>query len=218
MKKSLIISTILCVSAMGMVSTKMVGAAYNPTSWIGKQNAIYFYEKTNPFYELTNFFHLKPNRLQPDRGHKLIIDGQQWRSTEHYFQAQKFILFPAIYNQILNADSASKAVDIAQQNLKYVRPDWHKADRWGMAPKDKAMMRALWEKFTQNPDLRDKLLETGTRTLIEDSSDDDYWGRGSNGMGRNQLGQMLMYIRYLLIKGLQPGTQNSYLPAGAARY
>jgi len=56
-------------------------------------------------------------------------------------------------------------------------------------------------KFAQNPDLRKKLLATGTEELVEGNTwHDNYWGDCScpeckNIKGRNQLGITLMRVR-----------------------
>src|SRR5438477_9908570 len=44
-----------------------------------KTGEIRFYDRSKPYFEFTNF----DMRL-------IIIDGEQWPSTEHFFQAQKF--------------------------------------------------------------------------------------------------------------------------------
>jgi N-glycosidase YbiA len=187
--------------------------AVSQASWSGKANAIYFYGKTAPYYAFTNFFHLKPQR-----GHGLAIDGKNWRSTEHYFQAQKFIYNQGLYNQIFNANTSRDAFTLAQQNSAYVRPDWVTPDASGLAPRDYAMLRALWAKFSQNADLQRLLLGTGNKTLIEDSPLDEYWGRGAHWQGRNHLGQMLMYVRWCLNRHVVPSAQNPYRPRGATAY
>ena len=53
---------------------------------------IRFYEKGDDFYEFTNFWECD----------KLVIDGQRWRTTEHYFQAMKFAAFPQLVEQCRN--------------------------------------------------------------------------------------------------------------------
>ena len=53
---------------------------------------IRFYEKNDDFYEFTNFWECD----------KLVIDGQRWRTTEHYFQAMKFAAFPQLVDQCRN--------------------------------------------------------------------------------------------------------------------
>lgn len=57
------------------------------------------------------------------------------------------------------------------------------------------MLETLYAKFTQHPDLTDKLLETGNARLVEHTENDSYWGDGGDGSGKNMLGQLLMEIR-----------------------
>ncbi|CAF4077890.1 unnamed protein product, partial [Rotaria sordida] len=52
-------------------------------------------------------------------------------------------------------------------------------------------------KFQQHPKLKQLLLSTGNRTLVEHTINDSYWGDGS---GRNQLGITLMKVRDYLKK------------------
>lgn len=50
----------------------------------GRAITIKFYHSHNPYYEFTNFYKGKP----------IVIDGISWKTTEHYFQAQKFVYNP----------------------------------------------------------------------------------------------------------------------------
>jgi predicted NAD-dependent protein-ADP-ribosyltransferase YbiA (DUF1768 family) len=60
------------------------------------------------------------------------------------------------------------------------------------------MSDLLWQKF-QDPDLADRLRATRTRKLIEGNWwGDTYWGV-SDGVGENQLGELLMRIRTKLL-------------------
>lgn len=224
MNKSIVLS-LLSITSLGITQTVTPAASsHSNNSWQHKSNAIYFYNKTDPYYCFTNFFHLNPKK----RGHRLDIDGHTWRSSEHYFQAQKFNYkhqnahtnnqVTSTFHAILNAKTARDAFNIAQTHAHLVRRDWHTVDANGLTTADRTMMRALWEKFTQNPQLHKDLIATGKKTLIEDSPYDAYWGRGKNWDGHNQLGQMLMYIRWLFNKNYTPGTQHSFKPFGAAKY
>ena len=56
------------------------------------------------------------------------------------------------------------------------------------------MRIALKEKFTQHPKLGERLVKTGNKKLIEDSSKDDYWGGAIPG-SKNMLGILLMELR-----------------------
>ena len=57
------------------------------------------------------------------------------------------------------------------------------------------MIKALQAKFTQHKDLKDILLSTGAKTLIEDAKNDKVWGVGRDGKGQNLLGKALMQVR-----------------------
>ena len=59
------------------------------------------------------------------------------------------------------------------------------------------MKRICIAKFEQNPDLKEKLLATGNKTLIEGTWwKDTFWGIDlKTGQGQNHLGQILMEIR-----------------------
>jgi ribA/ribD-fused uncharacterized protein len=78
-----------------------------------------------------------------------------------------------------------------------VMPNWNKN-------KVIIMRNVLLNKFGSNPNLADKLLETGDAFLIEDSKTDSYWGIGRKGGGQNQLGKCLMDVRKL-IRGKRDG-------------
>lgn len=62
------------------------------------------------------------------------------------------------------------------------------------------MYDVLYAKFTQNPELKEALLETGDETLVEATTwHDRYLGictcPSCRGVGRNQLGYTLMKLR-----------------------
>ncbi|CAF1495664.1 unnamed protein product, partial [Rotaria sordida] len=54
------------------------------------------------------------------------------------------------------------------------------------------MFKGCLTKFQQHPKLKQLLLSTGDRTLVEHTINDSYWGDGGDGSGRNQLGITLM--------------------------
>lgn len=70
----------------------------------------------------------------------------------------------------------------------YLRQDWNKV-------KDNIMYEICLAKFQQNPELKQKLLETGNKELIEGNMwHDKYWGIYKN-QGKNKLGKILMKVR-----------------------
>ena len=141
-------------------------------------DTIYFYVKGKPYYEFTNFYIGKP----------IEIDGLSWQTSEHYFQAQKFIEHPRIMDQVRSADGPRAAVDKARENSRSKRSDWESV-------KDDVMRKALHAKFTQSKKLKELLLGTSGRKLVERSPVDKYWGDGGDGSGENNLGKQLMELR-----------------------
>lgn len=61
--------------------------------------------------------------------------------------------------------------------------------------KEKIMYNILLNKFTQNPDIKQKLLESGLRPIIYSSKSDYFWGIGDNNTGYNKLGKSLEKLR-----------------------
>ena len=59
------------------------------------------------------------------------------------------------------------------------------------------MGRALYLKFSQNQELKEKLLSTEDKILIEKSDTDSYWGGTIEGSA-NKLGILLMETRSTL--------------------
>lgn len=56
------------------------------------------------------------------------------------------------------------------------------------------MKKALIYKFSQNPDMLKKLIQTGSDKLVEYSMKDPYWG-GMLENSKNRLGALLMELR-----------------------
>lgn len=121
------------------------------------------------------------------------LDGKEWKTAEHYFQAMKFPSDPAYQEEIRTAATAAKAKTLGSTTEKVVRPDW---DTY----KEEVMKKVLKAKFTdpKNKALLDKLLATGNRPLVEANTADSYWGYGRTKKGKNRMGILLMELRSAL--------------------
>jgi ribA/ribD-fused uncharacterized protein len=139
---------------------------------------IYFFTKADPYFELSNF---APYGFEDD--------GAYWPTVEHYFQAQKFTGpgSEAYRERIRLAHSPKDAKTLGQSRALPLRADWEQV-------KESIMLHALHKKFS-HPKLREILLSTKQRPLIENSPYDRYWGIGKDGSGRNRLGVLLMQVR-----------------------
>jgi ribA/ribD-fused uncharacterized protein len=141
-------------------------------------NKIRFYNRDELYYEFTNFY---PCRV--------YIDGKTWPTTEHYFQAQKFVGTPYL-EKIRKLPTPRDAFQLSRdpQVSRWRRVDWESV-------KDEIMLKALRVKFSDSVHLRNMLRGTGEKELIEHTSNDSYWGDGGNGTGQNKLGKLLMEVR-----------------------
>ena len=120
------------------------------------------------------------------------IKGKTWPTSEHYFQAQKFKGTPR-ESRIRKVPSPMKAAQLGRSRKYKLRPDWEKV-------KDSVMYEAVRSKFTQYKELQELLLSTGEAKIIEHTENDNYWGDGGDGKGKNKLGKILMKIREELVK------------------
>lgn len=114
----------------------------------------------------------------------VCYEGLNFFNNEAAFQAQKCV----------NPSDRSLFCDLNPSQAKKLgrsinlRKDWEQI-KFGV------MSDIVRCKFTQNPDLADKLLATGDAYLEEGNTwGDRVWGT-VNGSGRNLLGQILMTVR-----------------------
>lgn len=122
--------------------------------------------------------------------HHLFLKDNVWKTSEHYFQAQKFA-GTEYEEKVRSAHSPKEAAELGRNQKFPLRKDWE-------AVRDDIMREALRAKFTQNKELKEILLETGDAHLIEHTANDSYWADGGDGSGQNMLGKLLMELRETL--------------------
>ena len=138
--------------------------------------SIKFYATGDLYGEFSNFA-LFPFKL----------DGKIWLTSEHYFQAQKFV-DEAYREKIREAKSPLIAAWLGRSRTVPLRPDWEDI-------KTDVMRRAVRAKLEAHEELIRTLLSTSNQEIIEDAKGDSFWGCGVNGKGKNWLGKILMEIR-----------------------
>lgn len=146
---------------------------------------LYFYSNRDPQYGCFSNF----------SNHSFQLDNLNWPTSEHYFQAQKFV-DTEHYIKVQKAKSPSIAAKLGRDRSLPLRKDWEEV-------KEDAMYEAIKAKFNQNKDIKDVLLSTGNQELVEDSPTDYYWGVGADRTGRNRLGVLLMRLRDELNQEIQ---------------
>lgn len=168
----------------------MIGGA--ASLLVPPDNRILYFGRDRDQFRFLSHFHPSP----------IVIDGEAWRTVEHYYQAQKSAdpaykaairaaINPGLAKRLAAPPSAPRR--ISQQSWfrkhgKQPRPDWHDV-------KLVIMRRADHAKFAQNLELAARLLATGDAELVEDSPGEPYWGTGPDGAGLNWAGRVLMEVR-----------------------
>lgn len=111
-------------------------------------------------------------------------DGLLYRNSEAAFQAAK----------TMDKKMRKVFTELSPSSAKYLgrhiqlRGDWEDV-------KDNIMYEIVYNKFSNNLDLRNLLHDTGDSELVEGNWwNDKYWGM-CNGEGQNKLGKILMRVR-----------------------
>lgn len=140
---------------------------------------ISFYDPVDEYFEFSNFY-----------PRSIIVDNIKWKTSEHYYQAQKF-------QYKVDRDIIKKVVTPEEAFLLSRSLNSKHVENWS-AIRVSIMKRVLYIKFTTHQDLNTILLNTQNRLIQEKSSLDDFWGIGSDGQGKNMLGILLMELRNTL--------------------
>ncbi len=145
---------------------------------------IYFYgTRAKPYGCFSNFSR-----------HGFDLDGAWWATSEHYFQAQKFINTDAEWaEKICGAKTPKEAAKMGRDRSHPLRSDWEDV-------KDSIMEKAVLKKFSTHDALGEILINTGDELIVENAPGDYYWGCGKDGSGKNKLGEILMKVRETLRK------------------
>ncbi|RXE57537.1 NADAR family protein [Acetivibrio mesophilus] len=141
--------------------------------------AIMFYKVNDEYGCFSNF-----------SKHGFELNGKCWSTSEHYFQAQKFA-GTEYEEEIRLSATPMEAANLGRDRNKPLRNDWEQV-------KDSIMKEAVLAKFKTHDDIREILISTEDKEIIEKTTSDYYWGCGSNGTGKNMLGKILMEVRTIL--------------------
>ena len=144
-----------------------------------KEPLLFNAAKIQAFKELDNRF---PARF--------TLDGKEWPSVEHYYQAMKFPTLPEFQEEIRLLPTATAAAKLGKTKdpAKPIRADWKEQ-------REQIMAKAINAKFDQNPALQKLLFSTYPRPLVFADANDAFWGYGRTKMGTNKLGALLVQYR-----------------------
>ncbi len=136
-------------------------------------------------------------------------DDIDYQTAEHYMMAEKARLFnsPEILDQILKSKHPGAAKKLGREIQNFSETQW-------LQKRFEIVVKGNVLKFSQNDALRQYLLSTGNRILVEASPIDKIWGIGlaandanvshpKRWPGLNLLGFALMEARQMILDGTE---------------
>lgn len=130
-----------------------------------------------------------------------VVERIEYKTAEHWMMAKKALLFndSEVFEKILLAKSPAEAKKLGRQIKNYNEAIW-------LANRYEIVKQGNIHKFSQNLDLKEYLLQTNARVLVEASPVDAIWGIGmasdnedvnfpEKWKGLNLLGFALMEVR-----------------------
>ena len=133
-----------------------------------------------------------------------VVDGKKYICAEQYMMEQKALLFNNydIAEKIMATENPSEHKSLGREIVGFNDVEWDKF-------KYEFVFKANLAKFSQNIELKEFLLSTGSKILVEASPYDQIWGIGLSATdekatnpaqwrGQNLLGMALMQVRALL--------------------
>ena len=137
--------------------------------------------------------------------HSIQVEEKTFPTTEHYFMFHKALSMDdqTTANRILRAKTPSEVKSLGRQVKNFNEKLW-------VENREKIMFNALLLKAKQYPLIKEKLLETCGKVIVEASPYDTVWGIGLNKeseksnhpecwKGKNLLGKAWMKVREVLL-------------------
>ena len=154
-------------------------------------NMVCFFGENNKNGYLSNFYPVE-----------FKMDGETFISSEQAFMFKKAIYFKDNHNAslILKAHTPKEAKALGRKVRNFNQDEWSRVS-------SDIMEEVLICKFSQNNDIKKKLVDTGDSELVEASPYDRIWGVGVRitdaldkrmWKGQNKLGKALTNVRELI--------------------
>jgi len=135
------------------------------------------------------FFSLPYEVFNNWSAHSVTIWNRTFPTAEHAYQYAKFSdADPAVAQQIASAISPWLAFQLSRKHRNLTPASWNEK-------KVSVMTEIITAKIEQHPDVKDRLIKTGIRKIVENSPWDSFWGIGPSGDGTNMVGVIYMQLR-----------------------
>lgn len=165
---------------------------------LGKEDFVFFWGHTDRNTEIGK------NCLSQWYSRPFIVDGLCYNCMEQFLMAEKARLFgdEEVEAKIMSESNQKVIKKLGRQVHGYDDAVWAKV-------RQQISVRGNYEKFSQNEDLKEYILSTGDKILVEASPKDNIWGIGldefsldapkpEHWKGTNILGFALMEVREII--------------------
>ena len=180
-----------------VAALEKAGAAGEKLRVSGREvEAVFFHKPSEPHGYLSNWY---PSPFD--------LDGVHYSSAEQYIMYQKCVIFgdAVSADAVLATDDPKQQQAIGRHAKGYIEKVW-------AGQRSLVAVRGLFAKFSQNGELKMKLLNTGDAWLVECAHGDTTWACGirlneperfdaGKWRGQNVLGFALMEVRAILRAG-----------------
>lgn len=139
---------------------------------------------------------------------EIVVDSIKYSCCEQLMMSEKARLFgdEDALKKIMQSDDPSVQKSFGRKVKNFNKKEWDTVARH-------IVFKANYAKFSQHEDLKNKLLETGDKIIVEASPYDTIWGIGlgcnddrvldpNQWRGTNWLGEEIMKVREFLKNGL----------------
>lgn len=167
-------------SLLESCGVKLSGSAYThvnyPNSNRNCETKVLFRGHTHP---LSNFYPVE-----------MKVGNEVFKSSEAAYQHRKA--------QTMGAEECARKIQKSDRGVTAMRlASKIKTDREWSTKKLSVMDSILMEKLRVCPNVRKALQNSGSKELVEDTPH-EFWGRGRQGNGQNELGKLWMRLRTVL--------------------
>lgn len=157
--------------------------------WIKDKRKVWWINQDPEVRPLCNFSK-HPVKIKFDFGAGEV----EVKTSEAYFQAAKFFKTdPNWATKILEETNPANTKRMGNSREHEIDPDWQN----GMSVQ--RMLEVLFAKYRQHQEVRDALILTEDKMIIERADWDSVWGDGPDGNGKNYLGKCWMFIRSVML-------------------
>lgn len=205
-----------CRKAWYMIPEDSASPVHKPLTIQSEPNKIVFFNTIKGEYSAFSTFY------EANFTYKEIT----WKSIEHAYNSMKFFhttgnekiddLLYQFASTIRKAPTPFAAKKLGESRQLPIRKDWNSITSNNYMVKEEFMYDIVYARVKADSEIRKLLLGTGNSLISEGSTDNDFWSLGTDGKGKNALGEVYMLVRDKIREEMRAGCSQGELCSAAA--